>query len=118
MVKAFIDKYSNLPTARMRYYYRHPELRDKWRTRKTECRTQTRLKIIEILGGKCVRCGETDMRCLQVDHVNGGGNKERRNTGNNNSKLYRRMLEHPEDYQLLCANCNWKKRYENNERYN
>lgn len=27
----------------------------------------------------------------------------------------RRIIEHPDDYQLLCANCNWIKRHENSE---
>ena len=35
-------------------------------------------KAIIKLGGKCVVCGETDVRILQINHINGGGNQERK----------------------------------------
>jgi len=96
----------------------HPE---KWRKYDTDCKRRAnhrrRMKIIELLGGKCVRCGFIDWRALQIDHVNGNGQKDIRAQ---NSILYykrvlRRILEGSKDYQLLCANCNWIKRYEKRE---
>src|SRR5208337_653991 len=33
-------------------------------------------EIFELLGNKCVRCGFSDPRALQIDHINGGGCKE------------------------------------------
>lgn len=68
--------------------------------------------IVKNYGGKCVRCNFTDWRALQVDHINGGGSKEKMNYS------YYKKLSVTTDtskYQLLCANCNWIKRYENNE---
>lgn len=64
----------------------------------------------DILGRQCVRCGFDDIRALQVDHVNGGGWKQQRGW-----TLYRSVLKDPEEYQTLCANCNWIKRHENKE---
>lgn len=69
--------------------------------------------IIKKLGGKCKRCGFNDSRALQIDHVNGGGKKELKI---NRRTYYKMVLEDVNDkYQLLCANCNWIKKSENNE---
>jgi hypothetical protein len=72
-----------------------------------------RLKLIHELGGCCCKCGFSDWRALQIDHIHGNGFKEREHR--NSPKYYRKVLENPDEYQLLCANCNWIKRYENNE---
>jgi hypothetical protein len=76
-------------------------------------RKRTREKALNKLGNKCSRCGFSDERALQVDHINGGGTKEARRISS--LGIFKRVLKHPEDYQLLCANCNWIKRVENNE---
>lgn len=65
------------------------------------------------LGGKCVRCGFDDFRALQIDHIDGGGTKELRKLGS--PGVARKVLRGEPGYQLLCANCNWIKRVENNE---
>jgi len=76
-----------------------------------------RNEILSLLGSKCIRCGFSDIRALQIDHVHGGGTKERKNYGS--MPLYRKILKEikagSKDYQLLCANCNWIKKYENKE---
>lgn len=77
-------------------------------------RTTLRGAVLKKLGDKCVKCGFTDVRALQIDHVYGGGVREWRNSGY--YTVYNKVLEDTEGrYQLLCANCNWIKRYENNE---
>lgn len=76
-------------------------------------RYHERQEILKFLGGKCVKCGFSDYRALQIDHINGGGHAEHRELGH--YKANKRVYEYPEDYQLLCANCNSIKRYENNE---
>ncbi len=64
----------------------------------------------------CKRCGFDDYRALQVDHVNGGGQAEVRNTKFRNPERYaKHIAKNPKNYQLLCANCNWIKRDENQE---
>ena len=76
--------------------------------------------LFEILGGAiCIRCGFSDKRALQLDHINGGGNViHKKFRGKNMYKIY---LQNPEltkqTLQVLCANCNWIKRHENNEDY-
>jgi hypothetical protein len=79
-------------------------------------RRQVRFELLEHLGGKCVHCGFSDWRALQVDHVNGGGRQEYHNGYSTNSVKYlKKVVASPGAYQLLCANCNWIKKYENNE---
>lgn len=77
---------------------------------------RTRLSIFDILGKKCVRCGFEDMRALQIDHVNGGGAREQRKyKGAYIYHLRKDVRVNPSSYQILCANCNWIKKSENNE---
>lgn len=68
---------------------------------------------LEFLGGKCVKCGFSDTRALQIDHIKGGGSKELK--GSCTHKQYLRIKANPKLYQLLCANCNWIKRVERHE---
>jgi hypothetical protein len=77
---------------------------------------QWRGKVLEKLGDKCRRCGFSDLRALQIDHVFGGGNKEIAKFGRSRQAYYKHVLADVNGrYQLLCANCNWIKRCENRE---
>lgn len=79
-----------------------------------------RQTIVRALGGKCCKCGNSDYRVLQVDHINGGGSREVKTKGQ--YKYRADIIGMIEDgtvyskYQLLCANCNWIKRFDNDER--
>ena len=75
-----------------------------------------RHRIFDILGWSCARCGFDDYRALQVDHIYGGGGKQRSRV--NSYCYFKEILQDPNvkaKYQTLCANCNWIKRAENNE---
>jgi hypothetical protein len=75
-----------------------------------------RLKILEKYGGRCVRCGFSDSRALHLDHVQSGGQKELRGgRGGGMSYYYKVLKDITGKYQLLCANCNAIKRFENEE---
>ena len=69
-------------------------------------------------GGKlaCVRCGFLDIRALSLDHIHGGGRKER---GNSSQSFYNRLKRegYPEGYQTLCMNCQFIKSEEKGEKY-
>ena len=99
---------------RKRYFLKNPE---KHRESINKYRQRIRLAAIAILGGACVKCGFDDIRALQIDHINGGGGKELKisNGGNHMNKIIRSVLNKENKYQLLCANCNWIKRWENKE---
>jgi len=70
-------------------------------------RQKRKEEIFQLLGNKCKHCGEKDERVLQIDHVFSDGAKERKLS---RIALYNNVEEKPKRYQLLCANCNWKKR--------
>jgi len=79
-------------------------------------RDRLRSAALAFLGGKCVKCGFSDERALQIDHINGGGRKEFLEIHAHG--IHKKILETPgslSEYQLLCANCNWIKRVENHE---
>ena len=82
---------------------------------------KVKFRCFELFGGVCQKCGFSDIRALQIDHINGVPAGLRRMKGNPHRggiKLYRAILNgtYPKsDFQLLCSNCNWIKRYENNE---
>jgi hypothetical protein len=79
-------------------------------------------EIHQLLGGKCVKCGYIGI-ALQIDHVTGGGGKQRKGllgcSHSSSPTYYKHILkeikEGSHEYQLLCANHNWEKRYENKE---
>ena len=79
-------------------------------------RIASKAKAFAHLGDRCCRCGFTDVRALQVDHVRGDGWKLR-GMGIIGTNMYKDvLLTIPGHcYQLLCANCNAIKRHENNE---
>jgi len=87
--------------------------------RRSKLRQVVRDAIHTKLGDKCIRCGFADKRALQIDHIHGGGCQEARTRGDW-AVHYARVLEWPDGklfatYQLLCANCNRIKMYENKE---
>ena len=76
-----------------------------------------RKAILVLLGDKCVRCGFSDDRALQIDHIFGNGTRERKRYGSNNiyPLILKKIVNGSTDYQVLCANCNWIKRHEKEE---
>lgn len=79
-----------------------------------KCSQKRRLETLLLAGGmRCKKCGFDDYRALQIDHINGGGSKNRLIQ----AKLKEDIKRNPGKYQVLCANCNWIKRYENKESF-
>lgn len=104
--RAYRRKYST------EYYRKH---REKMAADAVADKRAKRLEILMLLGRVCSKCGFSDPRALQVDHVNGDGATERKVTWGGTHRLLREIKQNPSRYQLLCANCNWIKRFENNE---
>ena len=89
------------------------------RTKEMNAKSRSKIKkeLFKLLGEKCFRCGFSDIRALQVDHIN-GAKEARKSTYRCGNKLYASILRgerNLKNFQLLCANCNWIKRYENGE---
>jgi len=85
------------------------------KTKNREAAKKARKEIIAHMGGCCTKCGFDDWRALQADHVNDDGAQDRKKRGHTPHALLRDIKQHKDKYQLLCANCNWIKRYENRE---
>jgi len=55
----------------------------------------------------CSMCGCDDIRVLEIDHINGNGNKERYQAGYT-YKWYSEIKRNKrDDLRVLCRNCNW-----------
>ena len=65
----------------------------------------------------CEGCGEAGIHLLTIDHINENGAEERRRLGKKGGvEFYVWLVKNnfPAGYQVLCYNCNWLKRYKEN----
>lgn len=72
---------------------------------------QLRLEAFAHYGGAiCKCCGEKETRFLTLDHINGGGNKHRKEM---TSYMYKWIQKkgYPDGLQVLCWNCNLGRYY-------
>lgn len=69
-------------------------------------RRRIRRNVLAKYGNKCKCCGEDKEEFLSIDHVNGGGNEERKTLSPASLYLKLSKEDHNENYRLLCHNCN------------
>lgn len=87
--------------------------KDKISDYRRKYKLKMRNAVLDKFGRICKHCGFSDVRALQVDHVFGDGFIDRKLYSGPN---YKRVIEDVDGkYQLLCANCNWIKRFDNSE---
>ena len=95
-----------------KYHHDHKEERQKWYAKYYQ---DIRLKVLARIDPqmKCAMCGCEDTRFLEVNHIKGGGNKERKKLSKNGKDESQNMilLIHKkkrgiEDLNLLCRACN------------
>jgi len=146
-VRAYMKKYADnhrdhLRTYHRAYYQKHREKfrasMKKWHRKNREkvressllwyknnkhfVRDATRkmkLRVKELLGGKCGCCGVSEMEVLTVDHVFGRKSDPAASItsgrGRDNTRYYKKILKAfesgvaPREYALLCFNCNYSK---------
>jgi hypothetical protein len=89
------------------YAHAHRDLRRKSRRASIK---RLRIQVIEHYSNgvpKCLCCGESHAEFLVLDHIQGGGTKQRKNMGGT-AKIFRwlRAQGYPEGYRVLCFNCN------------
>jgi hypothetical protein len=100
---------------RERYLNQQVEYNKDNSERKYEIRFADRMVVLSYYSIEpypiCARCGEKEIGFLEIDHIKGvieddgrGGNALVKYIINNNF---------PENYQVLCTNCNWLKHREN-----
>jgi hypothetical protein len=72
-------------------------------------RQALRLEVLNFYGGKCACCGEAEICFLAIDHINGGGNKHRKEIGGSKIYFWLKANNFPSGFQVLCHNCNLAK---------
>lgn len=62
-------------------------------------------EAMTVLGNACCVCGIDDLRVLEIDHIDGGGNQHRKRRSR--ESIWREIAigETTSKFQLLCANC-------------
>jgi len=60
---------------------------------------------------RCSNCGYDDIDCLDIDHTNNDGRLHRRLNKNVGkcTYFYLQKDNYPDEFDVLCRNCNWKK---------
>lgn len=58
---------------------------------------------------RCACCQDTHYEFMTIDHINGGGNKHRKELGQWGGRLFRWLRDEgwPSGFRVLCINCNW-----------
>lgn len=90
-------------------YLKEYRRREDTKERRKKSNRKIRERLFEGYGGKCVCCGESRFEFLALDHVNGGGRKERQTKSTQQIALKAIKNNFPPDYQILCHNCNQAK---------
>ena len=87
------------------------------RKRERERKRNYRITVLDHYSNgimKCKYCSENRIECLQIDHIEGMGNEQRKKYGLKSSSMFFKWLidnNFPKGFQVLCANCNWYKRF-------
>lgn len=61
--------------------------------------------IVKQLGGACVKCGNTDIRCLDINHKDRSQKVRPKDRKYNWTRRLKEWSENIENIELLCANC-------------
>lgn len=76
------------------------------RTYDQDARLRLKQEVIDMYGGECACCGETELVFLTFDHVDGNGGGRERIMGGK-QQLYWLRRERRQNIQVLCFNCNF-----------
>jgi 5-methylcytosine-specific restriction endonuclease McrA len=97
MDRGYRPRYGCLGMAKTRAEYMRPYIKARKHAR--------RARLIEMLGGQCVRCGATDN--LHFDHINPA--TKRFSVGSDMSRAWELLVEEALKCQLLCPPCHVEK---------
>lgn len=84
------------------------------RNNRKRIKDRVRKEVFSYYGGgdiKCVCCGEREIKFMSLDHINGNGGKERKETKRVGVQFYAFLIRtgFPDGLQTLCYNCNLAK---------
>lgn len=99
---------------------KHPNRYEAQKVNLQEYNRKIKYDVLTYYGGgkcACVKCGESRLACLSIDHIDGGGRAHNRAINRWGGTFYRWLQTegYPIGYQTLCMNCQWVKKYERNE---
>jgi len=95
---------------RMREYRKqNPE---KYRKQSRQAKSKLKSKIFDMYGYSCVKCGFSNIKALTLDHINNDGAIDRKKHGERGVYLRALIPENKKEFQILCMNCQFIKRYE------
>lgn len=95
-----------------REYQREWARKEKPKEKRRQYKRNLRTQVLELLGNKCVYCGCNIPEALEINHIQGGGNKESKELKNNGKCQTgfhldiikgRRKID---DLELTCRVCN------------
>lgn len=81
-----------------------------YREKQLEKHRKLRMMILEHYGGsppECACCGESYLEFLTMDHINGGGTKQRKQLRGTSFYRWLKKNNYPDEYRVLCMNCNF-----------
>lgn len=110
--KNIVRKYDNKPETKLRLQKYYNDDKVKFQTRSKMRHRTIRLEVINHYSNgtmKCEDCDENHIEFLEVDHINGGGRKHKREVKFTNLYAYLKRMNFSDGYQILCSNCNSKK---------
>lgn len=83
----------------------------RFNTYMAERRQRIKVDLVTGYGGKCTCCGETAIEFLTLEHLNGGGRAHR--AAKDSLAIFNEVIKagFPNEYTILCMNCNFAKRF-------
>lgn len=84
---------------------KNPDKAKEWSRKNNQ---EIKQQCFDMFGGKCCKCDFSDIRALQIDHIN-GAEEQHSDPMRGGKLLYLAIIggDRPiGDFQLLCANCN------------
>jgi hypothetical protein len=85
------------------------ECEDNTPSRYKKYRSNLRAKFFEMYGKICVLCGENNSVFLTLDHVKDNGRENGKRKSGRTELLKATRQYNPQEYQVLCFNCNCTK---------
>ncbi len=93
---------------------------DQYKINRRLSKQKLKRQIMDYYGIVCVCCGESSIRFLTIDHIEGNGKEHRQQLSKNGTfggeNFYRWLRKNgfPVGFQTLCFNCNIGKSHNNN----
>lgn len=119
--KAWAIEHKEEKAAYQKEWYRKNKEKVKARAKEHQIRWYDALKTkvltyySEVDYPECVRCRETRLPCLSLDHINNNGAEHRRQLNGHGGKGFYDWIDknnYPHGYQTLCMNCQFLKEHE------